>query len=106
MRSDASGCPFYRSRDAFTARPSAPMASRWRSQSIGTAIEMYWWMRAKVRGCTSDVAPLGADSGSRSSPAICGCAPSEHQPELLVVESRELRGSHRHSSEFGWRPYG
>ena len=27
---------------------------------------MYWWIRAKVRGCTSDVAPFGDDSGSSS----------------------------------------
>ena len=59
-----------RSREALTASPSAPIASRWRSQSIGTAIEMYWWIRANVSGCTRDAGPFGADNGSSSSPAI------------------------------------
>ena len=71
------------------------MASRWRSQIIGTAIEMYWWMRAKVRGWTSEVAPFGADSGSSSAPSTIRLAvPLSINLELLVVEACELRRSH------------
>ena len=53
---------------------------------------MYWWIRAKVSGWTSDVGPsrcrerlelLPVDHPARAS--------AEHEPELLVVEAGELR---------------
>ena len=100
--------PVARSRDAFTASPSAPIASRWRSQSIGTAMEMYWWMRAKVSGWTSDVGPFGAVSGSSGSPsAIRRALLAEHQPRsCLSSKPASLAVRIETSSEFGWRPYG
>ena len=94
IRSDASTCPS-RSRDAFTASPSAPIASRWRVHSIGTAIEMYWWMRANVSGWTSDVARAARQRGSGSSVGDPPCVLAEHAAQLAVVEAGERRGADR-----------
>ena len=81
-----------RSREALTASPSAPIASRWRSQSIGTAIEMYWWIRAKVSGWTSEVGPFGRESGS-SSLARRRCAARSRRASAAAACRRSRRAS-------------
>jgi hypothetical protein len=85
----------------------APIASRWRSHSIGTAIEMYWWMRANVSGWTSDDGPLGAESGSSSSPSIIRrTLPPSMSLSCLSSNPASLAVRTETSSEFGCRPYG
>ena len=72
------------------------MASRWRSHRIGTAVEMYWWIRANVSGWTREVSP----SVRTAARGLAGGDPSrvaaEHEAQLLVVEAGELGRPHGH----------
>ena len=98
MRSDCLGA----GRSIARARRSRPArarrsTSRWRSQSIGTAIEMYWWIRANVSGWTSDVGPLRRrERLERSSPAIIRRAlPPSIRRSCLSSKPGELAPSGR-----------
>ena len=57
---------------------------------------MYWWMRANVRGCVSDGAPIGvvsAGGGSLDDPASCL---TQHRAEPRIVETGEPRRPDRY----------
>ena len=81
--------PLERSSHALSARPSSPSVSGWRVQNSVAAIERYWWIRAKVIGCSYDSRPTGEDSDGGRSP--CSDQTPRSRRAALASASRRSR---------------